>query len=572
MFSLPSVKEIIKHLLIDTPFDKHQIEQKNGEFYYRSTTETLDFPCKIVYEDDPFFTLIEAFNQHSTAIILDTTKNPIGCITAAQMIHFLHNSYNQLKAFYETVIQTTDSSVTVIDDNEHVCTWTEGAEKIFSVKRENIIGQPITDFFDYKNLEILQSLHKGKSIAGQHHQPRSDLFVIINSNPVYFNGQIIGAVVSETDITNQVVLNEKLFNMSNEVHRLEQEVAKYKDSSDPFQSIKGKSTTLQRTVDLARRVCSVKSTVLILGESGVGKEVFAKAIHEASEMPKAPFISINCGAIPASLFESELFGYERGAFSGADSKGKKGKIELAKGGTLFLDEVGEMPLEMQVKLLRVLQERKYYRVGGEKEINIDFRIIAATNRDLQELMRKGQFREDLYYRLNVVSLHIPPLRERQEDIIELTHYFLHDFSLSYQRPIHEFPPEVMHELLRYDWPGNIRELRNVIERLIVFATDGVIKREYLPFHPNSINFENTPKTVSNVLQENDSTILSLQEEMDQHERKVIERALQILDGNKLECAKQLGITRATLYNRLKRSAYINPLPPLHWHIFCIIFL
>lgn len=552
MFSLPSVKEIIKRLLLDISFDRYHVKEKNGEFYYRPTANTPELPCKAVYEADSFFTLIQAFNHHSIAVILDANKNPVGCITAAQMLGFLHNSYNQLKAFYETVTQTTDASITVIDENERVRTWTEGAEKIFSVNHQDIIGQPITDFFDHKKLEILQSLHEGKSIVSQHHQPRSDLFVLINSNPVYFNGQIIGAVVSETDITNQVVLNEKLFNMSNEVHRLEQEVAKYKDASDPFNSIKGKSDALQRTVHLARKVCSVKSTVLILGESGVGKEVFAKAIHEVSEEPNAPFISINCGAIPASLFESELFGYERGAFSGADNKGKKGKIELAKGGTLFLDEVGEMPLEMQVKLLRVLQERKYYRVGGEKEIDIDFRIIAATNRDLQELMKEGKFREDLYYRLNVVSLHIPPLRERKEDIIELTHYFLNDFSLSYQRPIHEFPPEVIHELLRYDWPGNIRELRNVVERLIVFTTDGVIKRDYLPFSTNGISFENTPKIASNVRKESDVTILPLREEMDQHEKKVIEKALKILDGNKLECAKQLGITRATLYNRLKR--------------------
>ncbi|MED4730575.1 sigma 54-interacting transcriptional regulator [Aneurinibacillus migulanus] len=546
------VKEIINRLLPDTSFDRYHIKEKNGEFYYRPTANTPELPCKAIYEADSFFTLIQAFNHHSIAVILDANKNPVGCITAAQMLGFLYNSYNQLKAFYETVTQTTDASITVIDKNERVRTWTEGAEKIFSVNHQDIIGRPITDFFDHKKLEILQSLHEGKSIVSQHHQPRSDLFVLINSNPVYFNGQIIGAVVSETDITNQVVLNEKLFNMSNEVHRLEQEVAKYKDASDPFHSIKGKSDALQRTVHLARKVCSVKSTVLILGESGVGKEVFAKAIHEVSEEPNAPFISINCGAIPSSLFESELFGYERGAFSGADNKGKKGKIELAKGGTLFLDEVGEMPLEMQVKLLRVLQERKYYRVGGEKEIDIDFRIIAATNRDLQELMKEGKFREDLYYRLNVVSLHIPPLRERKEDIIELTHYFLNDFSLSYQRPIHEFPPEVIHELLRYDWPGNIRELRNIVERLIVFATDGVIKREYLPFSTNGISFENTPKIASNVRKESDVTILPLQEEMDQHEKKVIEKALKILDGNKLECAKQLGITRATLYNRLKR--------------------
>ncbi|WP_410912896.1 sigma 54-interacting transcriptional regulator [Priestia filamentosa] len=537
---------------MNVSFDRSHIERKNGEFYYRSTAKTDELLCKTVDENESLSTLIEAFSHHSAVVILDSNKKPVGCITASRMIRFLYNYYNQLKAFYKTIIQTSDASVTVIDANENVCTWTEGAEKIFSVTRQDIMGQPITDFFDYKKLEILQSLYKGKSIVGHYHQPRSDLFVLINSNPVYLEGEIIGAVVSETDVTNQVALNEKLFNMSNEVHRLEQEVAKYKDSSDPFHSIKGKSSALQRTVNLARKVCSVKSTVLILGESGVGKEVFAKAIHEASEEPNAPFISINCGAIPASLFESELFGYERGAFSGANSKGKKGKIELAKGGTLFLDEIGEMPLEMQVKLLRVFQERRYYRVGGEKEIDINFRLIAATNRDLHELMKEGKFREDLYYRLNVVSLHIPPLRERKEDIIELTHYFLNDFSLSYQRPIHEFPPEVIQEMLRYDWPGNIRELRNIVERLIVFATDGVIKREYLPFNTSNISFESTLKNASSVIIENDSTILPLQEEMNQYEKKIIERALQILNGNKVECAKQLGITRATLYNRLKR--------------------
>ena len=163
-FSLPSMKEAVKYFLMDTSFDPFHIEQKNGEFYYRSTSKTPAIPCKVVYEDDSLFTLIQAFCHHSTAIIFDKNKHPVGCITAAQLIHFLHNSYNQLKAFYETVIQTTDSSVTVIDDKERVRTWTEGAEKIFSVKHQDIIGRPITDFFDYKNLEILQSLHKGKRI------------------------------------------------------------------------------------------------------------------------------------------------------------------------------------------------------------------------------------------------------------------------------------------------------------------------------------------------------------------------------------------------------------------------
>lgn len=547
-FSFPTIKEFIKILPMDHKSILQPIKQVNEKFYYiHSSTEKWN--CAVIYEDDSFTALIDAFSHELAVVIMNENEEPTYCITTQQMIPLLYKYYNELQAFYNTVIQTSDSSVTVIDDKECVRTWTDGAEKIFSVKHNEIIGQPITRFFDYKDLEILQSLHSGKSIIAQFHQPRPDLFVLINSNPVYCNDKIIGAVVSETDVTNQVALNEKLFNMSHEMHRLEQEVAKYKDTSDPFHAMNGKSPVIQRTIQLARKVCSVKSTVLILGESGVGKEVFAKAIHEASETANAPFISINCGAIPEALFESELFGYERGAFSGANSKGKKGKIELAQGGTLFLDEIGEMPLDMQVKLLRVLQERKYYRVGGEKEINIDFRIIAATNRDLQEEMRKGTFREDLYYRLNVVSLHIPPLRERPEDIIELTYSFLNDFSINYNRPVRDLPSSIMHELLHYNWPGNIRELRNVVERLVVFATDGIIKQEYLPFHTNETLEIETPHSL---LLSNNNTILSLQNEMDEHEKKVIERALRILNGNKLECAKQLGITRATLYNRLKK--------------------
>ncbi|MDQ0973213.1 PAS domain S-box-containing protein [Neobacillus niacini] len=551
VFFIQSAKDVLNNFPGPASSLEH-LTQCNGKIYYTPSENTSQIPCKIINEDDSIDILIQAFKHHSVVVLLNQNKQLSACITAGQMIEFLSKIYRQLLAFYETVIQTTDSSVSVIDADEYVRTWTKGAEKIFSVPHQEIIGKPITDFFDKNKLEILQTLQKGKRITAQYHQPRSDLFVLINTNPVYFESRIIGAVASETDVTNQVMLNEKLFNMSNEVRRLEQEVAKYKHYDDSFRFIKGKSSAIQETIGIARKVCTVKSTVLILGESGVGKEVFAKAIHEASEKPNAPFITINCGAIPASLFESELFGYERGAFSGADYKGKKGKIELAKGGTLFLDEIGEMPLEMQVKLLRVLQERKFYRVGGEKEINIDFRVIAATNRDLLELMKQEKFREDLYYRLNVVTLYIPPLRERREDIIELTHHYLNEFSQNYQRPIHDFSPEVMQTMLRYEWPGNIRELRNMVERLVVFATDGVIRKEYLLFTASD-KVQNTPTLpdeIENI--ETNHTILSLQEEMDQYEKRVIERALKIVNGNKLECSRRLGITRATLYNRLKR--------------------
>lgn len=532
-FSLPSIEEVIK----------------GGQFNFDTVLlqkDTSDQKMKNVNMDDSLETLIHSFCKSDSVLILDKRDQPVGFVTAPEIVQILYTLYRQLEAFYSTVVQTTDSSVTVIDKEERVQTWTQGAEKIFSIKRNEILGRKITDFFDSDKLEILESLHHGRSITHHQHQPRSDLFVLINSTPVYCDGQIIGAVVSETDMTSQVLLNEKLFNMSTEVQRLEQEVAKYRKMRDPFAAIKGKSTALQHTVEMAKKVCTVKSTVLILGESGVGKEIFAKAIHEASEEENAPFISVNCGAIPESLFESEMFGYEKGAFSGAIHKGKKGKIELAKGGTLFLDEIGEMPLDMQVKLLRVLQEQKFFRIGGEKEIEIDFRIIAATNKDLAELVKVGQFREDLFYRLNVVSIYIPPLRDRKEDIIELTTHFLKDFSIRYERPIQHIPPEVIHALLQYDWPGNIRELQNVIERLVVFSTDGIIQKEYLPFVPKG------QQTISLAEQNEKEWILPLQEEMDTYEKKVLERALRIVKGNKALCAKHLGITRATLYNRMKR--------------------
>ncbi|TGV06095.1 AAA family ATPase, partial [Mesorhizobium sp. M00.F.Ca.ET.186.01.1.1] len=275
-----------------------------------------------------------------------------------------------------------------------------------------------------------------------------------------------------------------------------------------------------------------------------GKELFAKAVHDVREGANAPFIAINCGAISPTLFESELFGYEKGAFSGADQKGKKGMIELARGGTLFLDEVGEMPLDMQVKLLRVLQEKKYYPVGGTKQIEADFRIVAATNKNLEEMIREGKFREDLYYRLNVVTLAIPPLRHRIEDTVELAHFFLYEFSLRYNRPIHAISQNVMQNLLQYDWPGNIRELRNAIERLVVFATDGTIREEDLPYSVQS--------QAKQLPVELPDDLFSLQEELEAHERRVILRAIELENGNKQAAAKRLGISRATLYNKLNK--------------------
>lgn len=488
--------------------------------------------------------MIGYLSAHDHLLILDETGQPVGYLDRSKVLTSIFESYEVLEAYFETMIKTMDASISIIDEETKIMVWTEGAERIFSLKSKDVLGHPITNYFPLEMLETLKSLHNGQSLYRHQHQPREDLVVLINTNPIYLHDKIIGAVAAETDITSQVRLNQELLNANKKVNHLQQEMAKMSPSSDPFQQIKGSSLAIRQIKVMIQKLSATQATVLILGESGVGKELFAKAVHDVREGANSPFVAINCGAISPTLFESELFGYEKGAFSGADQKGKKGMIELARGGTLFLDEVGEMPLDMQVKLLRVLQEKKYYPVGGTKQIEADFRIVAATNKNLEDLVKEGRFREDLYYRLNVVTMKIPPLRERIEDTIELAHFFLYEFSLRYNRPIHAISQNVMQNLLQYDWPGNIRELRNAIERLVVFATDGMVKEEDLPY---SLQSQPKPSPI-----ELPDDLISLQEELEAHERRVILRAIELANGNKQAAAKRLGISRATLYNKLNK--------------------
>ncbi|MGG1658521.1 sigma-54 interaction domain-containing protein [Brevibacillus sp. NRS-1366] len=513
-----------------------------------STPTDLALPpwekTSVIPADLPLPRAISLLREYSYLLIANEQAKPVGYLDRSRALQAIFQSYEVLEAYFETMIKTMDASISVIDEEARVMVWTEGAERIFSLKRKDIIGRPITDFFPLEMLETIQSLKSGHSLYRHQHQPRQDLVVLINTNPIYLHEKIIGAVAAETDITSQVRLNQELLNANKKVNHLEQEMAKLSPSPDPFGQIKGTSHAIRQVKTMIQKLGATQATVLILGESGVGKELFAKAVHDVREDAHAQFVAINCGAISPTLFESELFGYKKGAFSGADQKGKKGMIELARGGTLFLDEVGEMPLDMQVKLLRVLQEKKYYPVGGTKQIEADFRVVAATNKNLEEMVKEGKFREDLYYRLNVVTLKIPPLRERIEDTIELAHFFLYEFSLRYNRPVHAISQNVMQNLLQYDWPGNIRELRNAIERLVVFATDGIIKEEDLPY-----SLQGQPKTSPIELPDN---LISLQQELEAHERRVILRAIELENGNKQAAAKRLGISRATLYNKLNK--------------------
>lgn len=530
-------------------YDKKQyyLTQWNRESMHTSC-------CQLLPVQTPVEKMIATLEKDVPILVIDETEQPLGLLHHPSLSLTIMQQYRQLATYLQTILHTIDDSCTVIDEQGRVIIWTKGAEKIFSVKAEDILGKPITDFFSSDRLEILNALQQGTSVTHHQHQARKDLVVLINSNPVRLDDQIIGAVVSETDITNQIRLNNELFSTSEKLFNLEEEMRKTVEEESPFSYIRGNSVALKKTLSLAEKAATTDASILIHGESGVGKELFAKAVHHLRENEQAPFIAINCGAIPSGLFESEIFGYEKGAFSGADQRGKKGKVEIAKNGTLFLDEIGEMPLEMQVKILRLLQEKTFFRVGGTTEMEVDFRVVAATNKDLKQLVDEGKFREDLYYRLNVVTLSIPPLRERPEDIIELTHYFLYDLSRRYNKPIHGISQHVMQSLLQHDWPGNIRELKNVVERLIVFSENGEIQADHLPFDIDEQSAEQiqeaSPNTSYFINAEQDHR--PLKERLEEYEKAILIEELKKTNGNKQLCAQNLDITRATLYNRLKR--------------------
>ena len=301
----------------------------------------------------------------------------------------------------------------------------------------------------------------------------------------------------------------------------------------------GKSPAMQEVFRLINRVCKSNATVLLLGESGVGKELAARVIHEKSPRADRPFIPVNCAALPETLLESELFGHEAGAFTGATSR-RLGRFELANEGTIFLDEIGEIAPAVQVKLLRVLQEKEFVRVGGTKVIGCDVRVIAASNRDLETERREGKFRDDLYYRLNVFPIVIPPLRQRREDIPELVEYFIGEISTELKIPPPNLTNEAMAALTRYDWPGNIRELRNVLERACLLAEDRIIDLEHLP--PGIVGHSDSST------QTKGQTVSTLQET----EKALIIKALRENNGNQTKAARSLGITRDVLRYRIKK--------------------
>jgi len=361
--------------------------------------------------------------------------------------------------------------------------------------------------------------------------------------PIDKNGKRIGAALKVEDISEIRKVIDERDKALQKLEKVERELIEKKALKRAFPDIVGDSKKIEYVKKLALKAAKTNSTVLILGESGTGKTALAKAIHENSEYKNKPFVHVNCGSISPNLFESELFGYEKGAFTGACSEGKKGLFEIANGGTMFLDEIGEMPLNLQVKLLQVLQDKYFYRVGGTDRVDVNVRIIAASNRNLESEMVEGRFREDLYYRISVFPIMVPPLRERIEDIYLLIDALLPKICNKVGTKVKRISAEALSILTKYNWPGNIRELENVLERAVILSENSTIFSKHIEI------YKAQGKTHT-------GNIVPLREAMEQCEKDVLKRTLAYFNGDKKKAMDALQIGRTSFYEKIKRYGLV----------------
>ncbi len=447
-----------------------------------------------------------------------------------------------IKGELAAILNSVQEGIEVADMDGTVKYVNPSFTKISGISAASRIGKDI--FRASPNGALARCLRTRQPVSGRRSViGGTDIEVVSNAAPIYAgdSGEMVGAVVVFQPLTDVMRLMEQLRRQSRLLERLSVKFGEVTSAKYSFDDVLGADPTLQQVVETARKIADTNSTVLITGESGTGKELFAHAIHNTSSRRSFPFIRVNCAAIPETLLESEFFGYEKGAFTGA-AESKMGKFELANRGTIFLDEIGDMPHQLQGKLLRVLQEREIERVGGTQPKPVDVRVIAATNRNLAKLIAAGTFREDFYYRLKVIELTMPPLRDRKEDIPLLVENALARFNRLLGKRISRFSPEALAEMKRYDWPGNLRELENVVERAVVTADGDTITAAKLG------PLADYPKRDLSL---RDTDVITFEE----MERRLINLAIAKygynLDGKKLAAAA-LGISLATLYNKLRK--------------------
>lgn len=387
-------------------------------------------------------------------------------------------------------------------------------DELYGISSADAIGRSVQEMEERKIFNPSVALRVLKSLKPEVMLQKisSGAYLMCTAIPVFDKKGNLQKVISYTrNVTKYEAIKDEYRKLEETVDLYSTQLEQLKKEHEENTKIKGNSKIIRRIINMIDRVSKFDTNVLLTGESGVGKTMFAEAIHNSSNRKEQPFITINCGAIPENLLESELFGYEKGAFTGAHQDGKAGLIEMAHNGTLFLDEIGDLPLLMQVKLLKVIQDKKVTRVGGVREKNVDFRLVSASNKDLIKLIEENKFREDLYYRLNVLSIHIPPLRDRKEDIFFLITHFLNRFNEKY-KVSHTFSNLAINYLESYSWPGNIRELENVVERMVIITDDYIINEDMLPqniYTKDSIgSYDTSDKTLKEILEQVEKKIIT----------------------------------------------------------------
>lgn len=437
----------------------------------------------------------------------------------------LKNALNRVelsKKYIEVVGEGNEDGILLLDKDAHVVYINSSGADILRVDKKNAIGKDVSEIVDFTPV-ILQVFKTHKGYVDKE-------FIIDSPSRGILHFIKTATVIRDKDGNFAGVVDT-----FREISRVRKFVTSYigAEARFTFDDIIGKNKKLKEAIRIATIAAKSNSSILISGETGTGKEMFAQAIHFESKRSKGPFVALNCGAVPRDLAESELFGYEPGSFTDADKRGRPGKFELADHGTIFLDEIGELPLAIQTKLLRILEDRVITRIGGTRSLKIDVRVIAATNKNLKELMERGEFRKDLYYRLNVIQLSIPPLRERREDIPLLIEHFVKKFNTILHKNVKKVDESFITPLMQYDFPGNVRELENIIERAMNIAEGDILKGEYLPESVTASKAENISQ-------------------MDTMKKKLIEKILLETHHNISLTANKLHVSRPTLYKLLKK--------------------
>ena len=446
------------------------------------------------------------------------------------------------------LVLDNENDVTITNGDGTILRVSNSYERHYLVKREDVEGKTVFEMEEngvFKPSVTAKVLKEKRKITLLQTNKAGEK-ILTTGVPIFLDDGEIEYVVSynSIDIADMTNIQDQLSKLGDLTKEYSDQINQLRMRDLADKELIAKSKSMKDISEMISQIADTNANVLITGETGVGKSMVARIIHKSSNRAGGPFVEINCGTIPESLIESELFGYEKGSFTGASSKGKVGKIELARGGTLFLDEVGELPLNMQIKFLEVIQERYITRIGGLEKIEVDFRLIVATNRDLKKDIASGLFREDLFYRLNVIPMHIPPVRERQDDLIHLINSFLKRFNLKYGRFV-ELSAETYAILQKQSWPGNIRQVENLIERLVIMAKNNIVTPQHLPSDEGIQVFD---CELADIFPKPECTLADMTEEW---EKKIFIKAFDMYRTS-IAVGKALGISQTTAARKLRK--------------------